>query len=143
MTTMHSSGNGQAVIGRLQSKPMSVEPDTISMLDVSVFMRQCGLMARKIDSVMEYKWLCRDEVGIEELETGSQMKISEIGRGGSLEEGALDGSKVLRSYSNAHALTMSRAKKELKSRAGFLKSMLEGDCSIGASERIANYREIK
>jgi Flp pilus assembly CpaF family ATPase len=143
MTTMHSSGNGQAVIGRLQSKPMSVEPDIISMLDVSVFMRQCGLMARRIDSVMEYKWLCRDEVGVEDLDTGSQMNILEVGKDGALEEGALERSKVLRSYSDTHAFTMARSKKELRNRASFLKAMLEGDRGAGAAERIASYNEIK
>jgi hypothetical protein len=143
MTTMHSSGNGQAVIGRLQSKPMSVEPDTISMLDVSVFMRQSGLMSRRIDSVMEYKWLCRDEVSVEELETGSPMRISEIGKDGGLEESALDGSKVLDSYLKAHAFTIARARKELKGRAAFLKGMLENDCGSSAAECIANYHEIK
>jgi Flp pilus assembly CpaF family ATPase len=143
MTTMHSSGNGQAVIGRLQSKPMSVEPDIISMLDISVFMKQCGLMARRIDSVVEYKWLCRDEVGTEELEKGSQMKILETGKDGALDENALEGSKILSAYSKMHAFTMARAKKELRNRALFLKGMLQGEGSISAPERIANYYEIK
>lgn len=143
MSTMHSSGNGQAIIGRLQSKPMSVEPDTISMLDVSVFMRQCGLMSRRVESIMEYRWLVRDELGSGGNEAGSQLEMLEVGRDGGLDEAALEGSKVIASYSGTHAVSMARARKELKSRAAFLKGMLGSDGGIGAAERIANYNEIK
>ena len=94
MTTMHSSGNGQAVVSRLQAKPMGVEPQILTMLDVSIFMRQEGLMSRKVESVVEYRWLSRDEISVEDLDAGSEMKMFELGKDGALNEdgiGRLEG----------------------------------------------------
>ena len=143
MTTMHSSGNGQAVVNRLQAKPMGVESQILSMLDISIFMRQEGLMSRKVDSVVEYCWLSRDEIGVDELNGGEQFRMLETGKDGALLPDTLERSKAMRAYSKAHLLSMARCRKELGKRAAFLKSMLESECGTSAPDYIVGYGEIK
>ena len=143
MTTMHSSGNGQAVISRLQAKPMGVEPQILTMLDVSVFMRQEGLMSRKVDSVLEYRWLSRDEISVEELDTGSGMKMFESCKDGLLDEKALEGSKVINAYMKTHLLSRAQCKKELKKRVEYLKDMPPSKDGGSVPDYIANYWTIR
>ena len=140
MTTMHSGGNGQAVLNRLQSKPMCVEPQTLSMLDVAVFMKQSSLASRSVESIVEYKWLSRD---VNELESGCEMKIAEISRDSAMADSGIDCSKVLLAYSKEHLLSLARVKKELKLRASYLKGLLECDGNTNVPDYISGYNEIK
>lgn len=143
MTTMHSSGNGQAILSRLQAKPMGVEPQILTMLDVSVFMRQEGLMSRKVESVLEYRWLSRDEISVDELDSGSEMKMLELGKNGAQNEDAIEGSKVVGAYMETHLVSLARCRKELKKRAEYLKAMPPSKDGGSVPDYIANYWAIK
>ncbi|MCL4374036.1 MAG: Flp pilus assembly complex ATPase component TadA [Candidatus Marsarchaeota archaeon] len=124
MTTMHSSGNGAYIISRLRSKPMAIDDSLLSMLDISIFMRQNSSNTRVIDSIDEYRWLSRNEISAEK---GELYDIVELAHGGSLVNNALGGSKVIERYAGLHMLKASSAVKELKSRATFLEAMLHSD----------------
>ncbi|MGC8651961.1 MAG: ATPase, T2SS/T4P/T4SS family [Candidatus Micrarchaeia archaeon] len=124
MTTMHSNGNGAYIISRLRSKPMSIDDSLLSMLDISVFMRQNSSNTRIVDSIDEYRWLNRGEIS---AERGELYSIAEMASGGSLVNGTLGGSKVIERYAGLHMLKASSALRELKSRATFLEAMLHGD----------------
>ncbi len=128
MTTLHSSGNGMYILSRLGSKPMSVDNSLISMLDVSVFMKQNSLNTRVIESINEYRWLSRDEIDASE----GAYRISEIAKDGNLNIGELGGSKVIERYASLHGIRASGAVKELKSRATFLKGMLQSSDEVHA-----------
>ena len=143
MTTMHSSGNGQAILNRLQSKPMGVESQILTMLDVSIFMRQDGLTSRKVDSVLEYRWLSRNEISVEDLAAGSEMKMFEISKDGVLNEDSLEGSKVLDAYIKTHLLSQARCRKELKKRAEYLRDMPASRDGGSVPDYIADYWAIK
>ena len=56
ITTMHSSGNGDALISRLSANPMHLEPWLISNLDVSIFLSKDANGLRRIESIVEYYW---------------------------------------------------------------------------------------
>jgi type IV secretory pathway ATPase VirB11/archaellum biosynthesis ATPase len=139
MTTMHSSDNGNAIISRLQAKPMSVEPQLISMLDVAVFMRQKGMQSRALESVVEYRWLSRNETGADDLESGG-YRAACIAKNGILSNDALAGSKVIGAYARMHGLRMQAAIKELRSRTAFLKELAHSN-DADAGEYIAGYGE--
>ncbi len=140
MTTMHSSDNGSAIVSRLQAKPMSVEPQLVSMLDCSVFMRQKGLQSRVLESIVEYRWLSRDEMDAAEGSDGCKMQP--IIKDCQLLPDALTESKVLGAYGRLHALRQASCIKELRSRATFLKGLaLRGSADV--AEYIARYGEPK
>ena len=139
MTTMHSSDNGNAIISRLQAKPMSVEPQLIAMLDVAVFMRQKGMQSRKVESMAEYRWLSRNETGADDAEQG-EYRIDYISKDGALSSDALSNSKVIGTYAKIHALRVPAVIKELRSRSAFLEELAHGsDSDVG--ECIARYGE--
>jgi type IV secretory pathway ATPase VirB11/archaellum biosynthesis ATPase len=138
MTTMHSSDNGNAVISRLQAKPMSVEQHLIAMLDVSIFMRQKGMQARALDSIAEFRWLCRNEIDVE-CEEPEECRISYIVKDGALSGEALYRSKVVNAYSKEHGLRPNAVIKEFRARAAFLEE-LKNKCETEPSEYIASYR---
>ncbi len=141
MTTMHSSDNGNAIMSRLQAKPMSVEPQLVSMLDVAVFMRQKGMQSRTLDSIAEYRWLSRNEIGADETDP-VEYKVNYIATDGALSNDALSCSKVIGAYAKIHGLRIPATMKELKSRAAFL-SKLAQDTDADTSEYIASYGEPK
>lgn len=140
MTTMHSSTDGKALINRLQSKPMSVEPQSISMLDVAVFMRTEGLSKRKISGISEYRWLSRSEISMDD---GAEYKISAISQDGALEESAVKQSKALELYSKSELISGKLALKEFKRRVAFLRSISLDISKQGISEVVASYGDIK
>jgi Flp pilus assembly CpaF family ATPase len=137
MTTMHSSDNGNAIISRLQAKPMSVEPQLIAMLDVAVFMRQKGMQSRALESIAEYRWLSRNEIEAEDPEL-AEYKVAYIARDGALSGEALLGSKVINAYARMHALRVQAVMKELRSRTAFLDELMRS-CDADPCEYIAGY----
>ncbi len=137
MTTMHSSDNGNAIVSRLQAKPMSVEQNLIAMLDVAAFMRQKGMQSRKLESIAEFRWLSRNEIGIDGPDP-KECRVSYIAKDGTISNDALYGSKVVGEYAKMHGLRTHVVIKELRSRAAFLKELMEcGEADL--SEQIANY----
>ena len=126
MTTMHSSANGQAVINKLTAKPMAVQEQSIGMLDLSVFMRQVGVSERKIESIMEYSWLSRAEIGPVGADPfGGGLLIREIAPQGRMDSAAVKASKVVAAYARAHLVSKAAALKELRERSAFLSAMLQ------------------
>jgi type IV secretory pathway ATPase VirB11/archaellum biosynthesis ATPase len=121
MTTMHSSSDGMGVIGRLQAKPMSVEPALMQMLDLSLFMRQGEKSRRIVDSITEYHWLSRTETSIDN-DLG-EMKLLPVVSDGVLNNRALQKSKVIARFAASRIVTRDAAIKELGKRAAFLKEV--------------------
>ncbi len=125
MTTMHSSENGKVLINRLSSKPMNVQPQLISMLDISIFMKQ-NISSRKLDSINEYKWLMRGEMNGKEIDNDTKtdddlvFKILNIVIDGKLDYKILKQSKIIAKYSKNHFISINEAIEELKKRSLFL-----------------------
>lgn len=128
MTTVHTSANGQSVLNRLKARPMSVEPSTINMLDVSIFVRKNADSQRVIDSVVEYRWLSRDELQLDEAEAYGEVKICEIYSPAQPSLASAKDSKTIEAYMKKNLLSKPAALKELKKRAEFL-TKLEPDAS--------------
>ncbi|MDE1810643.1 MAG: CpaF family protein [Candidatus Micrarchaeota archaeon] len=144
MTTMHSNGSGQALIDRLRSKPMSVEEQLISMLDVSVFMRQRDIKHRVAEQLTEYLWLSRGEIGMEEAgAVENTYKVQEIPVSGPFDNALLQRSKVIQSYSSHMRVTQAATVKEFKKRATFLKALLESGGGVSAEDYLEKFGEIK
>jgi len=120
MTTMHSSGNGSYIISRLGAKPMSVDESLVSMLDITVFMKQSSFNTRVIDSIDEYKWLSRNEIS---AEAGELYTVDEIAKSNTLNSKSIGASKVIERYANMHGIKTGSAVKELKNREAFLSAM--------------------
>ncbi|MGC8669842.1 MAG: ATPase, T2SS/T4P/T4SS family [Candidatus Micrarchaeia archaeon] len=123
MATIHSSGNGEYVLSRLRSKPMLVDESLISMLDISIFMKQVSIDTRVIESIDEYRWLSRNE--IKPIGTNPYL-INEIARSGILAND-LGKSKVIEKFAELHMVKISTAIKEFRNRVTFLEEMYNGN----------------
>ncbi|HVC58202.1 MAG TPA: type II/IV secretion system ATPase subunit [Candidatus Acidoferrales bacterium] len=144
MTTMHSSGSGQPLIDRLRSRPMSVEEQLVSMLDVSVFMRQRDVKNRVVEQVTEYLWLSRAEISVDDaMALNREHKMRDMVQNGSLDTSSLPASKLIFAYASARMVTHGTALKELKKRATFLKALLESDGKTDVDDYIGKFGEIR
>ncbi|MCL5100314.1 MAG: type II/IV secretion system ATPase subunit [Candidatus Marsarchaeota archaeon] len=126
ITTLHASANGTAVIDRLSTKPMAVQRELVSMLDVSVLMEKAHDGVRRLSSIAEYSWLARGELP---YETGKEFDVLYVAEGASVIQQALKASKVLKAYSSEFSLSMAETIKDFKRRASFLAGLTskEGD----------------
>jgi len=120
MTTLHSNGNGEYIVSRLESKPMLVDRSLLAMLDIGIFMKQTSYNSRVVSSIGEFRWLSRAELKGDE---GSSWGFKELLDNNALKYESMGGSKVIEKYASLHGLKNSTAIKELKSRATFLKGM--------------------
>ncbi len=142
ITTMHSNENGMAIIKRLTTRPMGVEPGAISALDISVYMRQEGMTSRKLSEICEYKWLSRAEEVRDYLEVNGSdgVKIDNIIENGILNPNALLTSKVIDAYSSRNQVARTKAMKEFSKRKKFIEEKLpDGSNTIDMIETIQNY----
>lgn len=143
MTTVHSSENGMAILGRLSSKPMDVERHTLSMLDVSVLMKRLDGSKRLMESIVEYGWLCRAETIPEDLNDDTfGVKTVYLSRNGVMDQKALKESKVMKAYADARMESVQCAVREMKRRAKFLDGMdgiPEGTAKV--YEYVSGYEE--
>ncbi|MCL4411215.1 Flp pilus assembly complex ATPase component TadA [Candidatus Marsarchaeota archaeon] len=138
-TTMHAMENGTAIISRLRSKPMSVEPSMVSMLDVSVFMKRSGMEERKVDSIFEYSWLSRGEIAYSE--GGQEMAIAKIFESGEPNYPAIRASKIIKRFSSMNCISIRESVTELKSRSEFLSRItgIQGPSRFDADEYVRSY----
>ncbi len=140
MTTMHSMADGESLIGRLQTKPMSVEPHSISMLDIAVFTRLEGLKSRSLSGISEYRWLSRSEIGGDK---GAEYSISELYKDGAANEKAIRDSKALAEYSKNERVGRRLALQELRRREEFLTKLSLEDSGTDIASLIASYGDIR
>ncbi|MDE1868953.1 MAG: type II/IV secretion system ATPase subunit [Candidatus Micrarchaeota archaeon] len=139
MTTMHSSADGQAILDRLGSKPMDVPQETLSNLDVSIFLSHHG-PKRAVASVSEYIWLQRAEASPDEVSGDRLVRISKMAADGRMDSNALDGSKALKAYSGLFMASHASTVKEFKARTAFLKRMLaEDNSATDSADYISQY----
>lgn len=126
MTTMHSSDEDLGVIKKLLVKPMSVEYRSLSMLDLSVHMKQTGLRERRISSIIEYKWLSRAET---EVGTGvgqsDIVKSTCIAGPEGIAPNMADVSKIVKKHIAAQGLTKKSWKTEFERRIKIIRSSSE------------------
>ncbi len=133
MTTMHSSDEDLAVIKKLTVKPMSVEYRALSMLDLSIYMKQSGLGQRTVSSVIEYRWLSRAET-----DTGTEVGDSDLVSSTRAFEssrpvpGLLDISKVMSRFAEKHGLSRNAAKKEFDRKTRVIRSAAESSENEGS-----------
>ena len=140
MTTLHSAIDANALIGRLQSKPMLVDPALVSMLDVAFFMKQDGIATRYVDKIIEYKWRSRDELGLKnELREYSATAIDPMGF---YNPEDIMHSKVMEKFASLHMLKNRDMVKEFKKRAAFLKKLGDTDENVSALEYIQGYSDL-
>ncbi len=117
MTTMHSSEEELGVIKKLLVKPMSVECRALSMLDMSIHMKQTGMQQRCISSIFEYFWLSRAET-----ETGTAISENDVVRYIKTAESSriapefMDVSKAVARHSNAKGFSKKAARKDFEAR---------------------------
>lgn len=122
ITTMHSNLDKTALVSRLSTKPMSVEPQALCMLDIAIFMKSNGLTERKIDKIVEYRWLARDEMQVPE-NRGAEFEAHEVVSEGRINQEELKNSKIIARFSTANLLTKGNVLKEMKKRAAFLQAL--------------------
>ena len=142
LTTMHSNSDGISVIKKLMVRPMSVEPGSLSMLDVSIYMRQSGVSSRVVSAINEYRWLSRAEIdeGME-IGNGDSVAISSIAIGGKTKKESIMTSKALLSFSRSRGMTMKAAKAEASSRIDFIKKISSAEVQdIDLADQISEYR---
>ncbi len=140
MTTMHSMTDGKSLINRLQAKPMSVEPQSISMLDVAVFTRLEGLNARAVCGISEYRWLSRSEIGSEK---GVEYEVSNVSENGRVDERDIRSAKIIEAYMAEGLIGSRQAMREFKRRVEFLNGMAQGAQEQSIADAIASYGDIK
>jgi len=116
MTTMHSDLNATALLNRLQSAPMSVEPFNLNMLDIAVLLKKDAKGSRYIDSIIEYSWKARNEIESE----SDEYKLNFIVKDGLFLSNSLNSSKTLSKYSKYNLLNYGTSFSELNKRAKFL-----------------------
>ncbi len=142
ITTMHSNENGMAIIKRLTTRPMGVELEAISALDISVYMRQEGMTSRKLSEICEYKWLSRAEEmrDYSEVNGSDGVKISSIAENSVFNPDALLASKVIDAYSSRNQVAKAKTVKEFSKRKKFIEEKLL-NCSntLDMAEVIQNY----
>jgi flagellar protein FlaI len=119
MTTMHSNINEQALVERLTTKPMSVEPEALHSLDVALFMRRTDLYKRSIDRITEYKWITRAETEMEKTAGKTYEPVNLFAPGALLQDG-LKSSKVIERYAESRLITARKARLELSKRVDYL-----------------------
>ncbi|MDE1827864.1 MAG: type II/IV secretion system ATPase subunit [Candidatus Micrarchaeota archaeon] len=123
-TTMHSNDSEMSLIKRLLVRPMGVDPQAISSLDISIQMRNKGVDRRAIGEITEYKWLSRAEILEGGMLVGDDMvKMDSIALNSAINPNLLKESKVVAAYSANNGITKPLAIKELKKRAEFLKDI--------------------
>ncbi len=119
MATMHSNIDGRALIERLATKPMSVEPEALHSLDMALFMKHSDVYKRSADRITEYRWATRAEADMQS--TGSSTyEQADIFAEGKLAGDAIKSSKVLRKYSEVMVVGRKKAISELSDRAEYL-----------------------
>ena len=119
MATMHSNIDGHALIERLTTKPMSVEPEALHSLDIALFMKHSDAYKRSIDRIAEYRWATRAEADMRNA-GGSAYEQADIFAEGNLAGDAIKSSKVLRKYADMMVVSKKRAISELSDRAEYL-----------------------
>jgi len=141
MTTMHSNQGAPEIIKRLLAKPMDVDPRTISMLDLALYMKQVDIAHRQLESAYEYRWLSRAETleGID-INAENSVRIEELIKGGLLNKEALPHSKVVEAYAIKKGISKKQAVRELEKRAKLLKE-LSAKSASEALEEIQEYEE--
>lgn len=135
MTTIHTKGDGSAVTNRLGSKPMSVEPEALCMLDIAVLMDAAG-GRRRIGGISEYRWACRGEM---EMEEGNPLSVTQISKEGIADMKSAAGSKVVASYADSRLISPAAAIRELRKREGYLQGMA-GENGMSSGEYICRYQ---
>lgn len=145
MTTMHSSANGTALVNRLLTKPMSVQPSALNMLDLSLFMVRKSESERALDSIVEYRWHSRAEVQEGRLEELPKDYLpTEIYRNGRFDAEQLRCSKVLASYCKQNHASEGAVMKEFKKRTKFLDAMsLPENSKTKVRDYIWSYWDVK
>ncbi|MGI0141858.1 MAG: ATPase, T2SS/T4P/T4SS family [Candidatus Micrarchaeales archaeon] len=123
-TTMHSNEGGISIIKRLLVRPMGIESQALSYLDISIQMGHTGMRSRAIKEISEYKWLSRAEILGAGIKVGEDMvKIEPIVTNSAINCEALSESKILENYAKNNRTSVSLAIKELKHRSQFLREM--------------------
>jgi len=102
-----------------------VDPHTLSMLDLSLFMMRGANNDRHVESIVEYNWHGRGEAKVEDtsLLQDSGVRLNEMMKNGVFDESAAKASKVIATFSLLNRISIANALKELKKRARFLAAM--------------------
>jgi hypothetical protein len=126
MTTMHSSDEELGVIKKLIVKPMSVEYRALSMLDLSIHMRQQDPGRRVVSSMIEYLWLSRAETDVGAEIGGSDLvKHVKIADSSRLVPGFIPMSKVMAKYAKENGLSKTAVRKEFERKEGVIRAATE------------------
>ncbi|MGC8710470.1 MAG: ATPase, T2SS/T4P/T4SS family [Candidatus Micrarchaeia archaeon] len=143
ITTMHSNEGGSAIIKKLIIKPMEVEPNSLSALDIALCMSNNGLGKRLLSSSFEYRWLSRAEIENEEgIQIGEfdKVGIKEVIKMGFVDPKILKGSKVIAKYSELSKISQQKAIAEFSKRNLFLKKLMaEGASDKENIEKVNEY----
>lgn len=123
-TTMHSNDSEMSLIKRLLVRPMSVDPQALSSLDVSIQMSNKGIDSRQISEISEYKWLSRAEILEGGIRVGEDMvRIDPIALNSTINPNVLKESKILSNYAKNNGVSKAFALKEFKKRSDFLRAL--------------------
>jgi len=125
---MHSNEGAFAILRKLLVKPMSVEPGSLAMLDLAIYMKQADLSKRIIEGIYEYRWLSRGEIkedmGVKVGDV-DKVLVDESVKNSLIDLERIEGSKVLNSFAERRGLSARKALYELRKRARAINDMLE------------------
>lgn len=120
MTTMHSSDESISILKKLLIKPMEVDTRALSMLDLSIYMRQSGLSERGISGITEYRWLSRAETeNGTEIENGDAVRLEMHANARGVARAR--GSKCIAAYAEMKGISAKAACDELEKRSSYVK----------------------
>jgi len=144
MTTLHSNEGGIAILKRLVTKPMDVDWQALSALDLAVYVRQESNFKRTLSGISEYKWLSRaEEINNTQAFGDDAVSILQIVENGELNTEILKNSKVIAAYSRQHSVTKNSAVKEMQARASYLKEISTGPTdTLSFIDKVYKYSDI-
>ncbi len=142
MTTLHSNDNGIAIVNRLLAKPLEVDPRSLGMLDLSIYMEKSNECDKCISQVIEYNWLSRAEAqgGGIVLENGDSVEMRYMVKDSLFNQDKLSESKIIKMYCKANGKQIQDVFKELQKRKSFLKILSKKKMGVmEMADAIYNY----
>ncbi|MEM0094615.1 MAG: type II/IV secretion system ATPase subunit [Candidatus Micrarchaeaceae archaeon] len=146
MTTMHSNEDGLSLLKKLLVKPMAVDPNAVSALDISIFIAHIGITRRMLSEIYEYKWLSRaeSENTTAVIDDSNAVEILKVVGNGAINPSSLQKSKVINAYSLHNGISKNAALREFKARQAYINRICKDtDSTLEIISRINAYKAIK
>ncbi|MGC8662440.1 MAG: ATPase, T2SS/T4P/T4SS family [Candidatus Micrarchaeia archaeon] len=140
ITTMHSNEGGLDILKRLMIRPMGVETNALSALDITLYMEQKGLSRRQLGKIFEYKWLSRGEISEEEgiiVDDIDKVEIKEVATNGLLNPEKMENSKIFDIFARQKDISKKKVFDEFGKRVAFINDAVKSNQDL--EKKITQY----